>query len=522
MSARRFWIVCAAIFSLATAAQAQDVDITIAPPVLPTATPTATSTITPTPVPTLAVTLEGLFFDARAEVIFPAGIYFQAVILRAPQDIAALTLTIAQENRAMQTVIIDLELAELTPEGAAKVGYFWPIPNDQPPQLFSEIAFTWDVRSRFGESAQASGVIQFTDSRLIWRSRVDEQRRFDLTLPVGLSINALGQSLDAVYDLLAANTGQQPALNILLYDEAFPLNPCIEDADGRRVSAGPLTGVLVPCGDETLAERIISASGFTLVTGRAFVFSDAQDVLSDALFEAFYTPLWEGHSIPAWFEAGLRRVYRPTSNADQLAPALAAARSSTLYTLPQMQSGPPYGIEAQRLWEAQSFGMVLYIADTAGLETLYEIGRTLSSGQSFANIYQSAVGQPLERLIANWRDWLVSPRGQAAYRVSVYNPATPTPTASPTFTPFPPTRTPTPIPSVTPTPTTTLSPTPRPTLTSTPSVTPRPPGSLDTPTPMPAVTNAPLIDTGSQTSVVAFLLIVLAILVIAYTQVGRR
>jgi hypothetical protein len=217
------------------------------------------------------------------------------------------------------------------------------------------------------------------------------------------------------------------------------------------------------------------------------------------------------------------RLYAPTSNAQLRSSVVEAARSNGLLDQTTMEASVAgNGVPAAR-WQAQSYAMVLYIADQIGLEGLFALARAALEAP-FESVYREAIGQPLSTLVPNLRDWLFTPRGESAYLLSLYGAATATPAPTVTFTPFPPTRTPRPEPSVTPTPTITLTPTTRPTATRTPTVTPRPPGSLDTATPISIITptNQPLIGTGSRTSILAVLVIVLAVLVILYARVGRR
>jgi hypothetical protein len=257
-----------------------------------------------------------------------------------------------------------------------------------------------------------------------------------------------------------------------------------------------------------------------VLQGRVYDFEDAANTVSDALFDSFHTLLHPDTNVPAWFVSALRLLYRPTSKSDLLAPALSAARSNTLLTLDEMATSPLQGARAD-VWRAQSYGMLLYVADAVGLDGVWQLARDVSSA-GFAAAYERIMRQPLTSLVRNARDWLLTPRGEAAYSLAVY--AQPTRTAAPsaTFTPFPATRTPRPDASLTPTPTITPTPTQRPTATLTPTITPRPPGSLDTPTPIPAQTTTPLIEPTSRTSILAVLIIILAVLIITFARVGRR
>jgi hypothetical protein len=493
-------------------------------PFLPSETPSPTYTPVFTPAPTLAVTTSALIFSADAEVIFPAGVRFSTIILRNRDDITAASVTVETSGLRERTFEVDLgsalmNAAERNPE----IVHFWAFTPEDFPMLFSEIRYQWTVQTVFNESLSATGVIQFTDSRVLWDRRMDTGRRYNLALPRGLSISQLSRTLDPVYDLMAANTGQRPEINVMLYDRTLDPLGCVQnrEAEDRWVARGPFSGEEVPCAVPTLAEQILTAGGYSVLQGRAYDFEDVQDTLSDYFFAQFYDPLWVTADLPAWFSGGLRALYRPTSKAQLIAPALTAARAGTLLTLEDMSTRPTEPHRAA-LWDAQSFGMVLFMADSIGLDALWQLARRASGPGTFAANYERTMSQPLINLVNNWRDWLFSSRAQTAYGLVVYAPPTATLLASLTFTPFPPTRTPRPEPSATLTPTITLTPTVRPTATLTPTVTPRPPGSLATPTGIAAQPSTPLIVPGSRTSILAVLLIMLAALVILFARVGRR
>jgi len=515
----RLALALLAIMCIILPAQAQTGDEPLPLPPTLTYTPSPTVTIEPTLAPTLAVTTEGFVYSADAEVIFPAGIRFSTIVLQRLEDIAAIELRIEPENGAAQTIRLDLEQALVVETPNPEFAYVWQFTVGTVPALFSEISYRWTVRNLADETHTGEGVIQFTDNRVLWRQRADEERRFDLTLPTSMNISQLSHSLDAVYDLMAANTNEQPTLNLIYYDSGINLSNCEPDDEDELVVTGPVSGFRLPCLDPEFANDLITRSGFSIVRGST-AFANAQDAISNTLFDVFYDPLWADQNVPAWFVNGLRRLYTPTAKDALLAPALSAARSNSLFSQSEMATTPQDTVLLNR-WEAQSYGMVLFITDSFGLSALYELARAAAT-TPFADAYEGVTGEPLDSLIPRLRDWLVSPSASAAFRVIFYGAPTAIPSPSATVTAFPPTRTLRPQPSATATATITSTPTRRPTHTPTPSVTPRPPGSLDTATPIPAQTQPPLIESNSRSSILAVLLIVIAVLVIAFARVGNR
>jgi hypothetical protein len=482
---------------------------------------TSTPTLTPTALPTFAATYEGIATYAFVEVVFPAAVRFTMYVIRPIDEIALMTITLTREDGSVVEVVLDPEEARRDERTFPDYDYNWLLTATNAPRLFEQIEYRWAVTTVDGEVGSAQGSFQFTDQRVLWEQRTDEGRRIDLALRRGFNANRLGQSLDVIYDALSANTGQRPQASLLLYDNAFPPPACVENDDGEWVAIAQSDGAEFPCAEPQLAQVIIAESGYEVLQSRAYTIPDIQDVVTPYLFQRFYAPLWEGRGVPEWFAYGLMSLYALTPNADLYGAALAAARGGALLPLSQMavvdDSDPD-------LWQAQAYGMVLYMANEIGLPGLFALARSLEI-EAFADAYRASMGAPLSGLIPVLRDWLFTPAAEAAFRVSIYAQATLTPSPTLTFTPFPPTRTPRPLPSVTPTPTITLTRTPRPSATPTPSLTPRPPRSLDTPVPptaIPTQTTQPLIETGSRTSILAVLLIVLAVLVILYSRTGRR
>jgi hypothetical protein len=505
---------------LATPAAAQEGEDFAVPPTS-TATLAPVPTITPTPVATLAITTQGIIFSADADVFFPSGVRFSTIILRRPEEITLLSLTIEREGQPAQTLDLDPEEAREESEPNPLFAYFWEFTAETTPRLFEEISYRWTVRSVFNEVNTASGVFQFTDPRLLWQQRNDEGRRFDLTLRTGINIATLGRSLDEVYNLMAANTGERPSFDIMLYDDDFDPQGCFQNEENEWVVANATNTLTLPCTDPSLARSLFTRDGYTVLSARSEDFADIQNVITRHFMTTFYAPFWSSSSSPpSWFRTGLYSLYTPEAEGALYPVVTSAARDGSLLTLAELEQRP----SGDPLVEAQSYALIAYIADTFGIPAVYELATSVSSEASFADAYQRITGRALDTLLPALRDWLTRAASSAAFGINLYGAPTATVPPTATFTPFPPTRTPRPEPTITLTPSITFTPTTRPTATPTPSVTPRPPGSLNTatPVPLPTQTTQPLIDTGSRTSILALLLIVMAVLVIILTRIGRR
>jgi hypothetical protein len=185
--------------------------------------------------------------------------------------------------------------------------------------------------------------------------------------------------------------------------------------------------------------------------------------------------------------------------------ARAASRAGG--ALRNMESVPQESTRRNQ-WSAQSYGMVLYMAEQLGVDGLFNLASSLSADNALAEAYAEATDSTLSGLISAWSSWLFTPQAVSAYGYSPYLPTTATPTVTMTFTPtITPTFTPSLTPTITPSVTGILSPTPRPPTivppTPTPSLTSRPAGSvpnpITTPTAAPETTAAAGDDEGRRT-----------------------
>lgn len=485
---------------------------------------------------TPVVTSSSFIYFASSEVIYPDAVRFRLVVQRPAVDLATVTLTLRPTGQSPIDIPVNIRESLVFNQQFAELAYIWRIPSDSPPHLFSQVDYRWEVVTNTNETAVQQDHFTYSDLRTDWVQDADPDKRIDLTVPATTDDpKHLRDSVRNVYNLLAANLGQKPALNVMIYTDALPLDPCA--ATANHVLVAPDSKVEVPC-TVGLANTVVRASGYLplqVAEGRGPV---EQVALVQLLVDRFYAPLWGDKVVPAWFRAGLGQFYLPLEKSQQMQVARAAARHDGLYSLDALGTEPPLHTDQHDLWVAQSYGMVLYIADQIGVPGLFGLAKTLGQADSFEAAYQQVVGQPLAALIPGWQNWLFRDVAVSAYGYTPYLANTPTPTVTRTPTPFPPT--PTPIPSATdtftpsatvtgirtatPLPTRTLPPTP---TRGRPTPTPRPPGSIamfptDTPSPTPPLAIQLPQNQTVSVLVVAVIFLVLAVLVVVYINMLRR
>ncbi len=328
-----------------------------------------------------------------------------------------------------------------------------------------------------------------------------EHGQLSLIARTGLA-GLLRNTIAPVYDLLAVNTGRQPRIHLLVLDDGV-LPGCTRPEAGEGVT-------LVEETPEPCAVSADDLGGYALLEPAPG--ETLERALAWALLERFY-PLAE---FPAWFASGLADFYAPSPKAERLLQLRNAARSNRLFSLAALEQSNP-----DPLWQAQSYGMILYILDRVGVGELFALAGDV---QDFPAAYQRHVGEAYTALLPNWQNWIFTRAAETAHGITPYQ----APTLMPTATP-PPTETltATPAPTITPTVLTTSTrqraPTVTPSHTPTPypaTVTPRPPGSpLLVPTEVPA---APLTVGLSQFNPVILLIALLLILILVYVVLSYR
>jgi hypothetical protein len=470
------------------------------------------------------------------EVIFPQAIRFTVTLGLPLTEVNAVTFVIQPENRQAQTINLEPDETAVVKEPYSELAYVWNVPEANPPALFSKVQFSWRVTTTDNRTASIDDTYVFSDERAGWVRDVEIAEGFHLTLPVTKSddkpvgeystaaLANLKSNLANVYDLLTTQLENVPAFNLLVYNDKLPPG-CTTNSEDQPVAVGPSSHTEVPC-NPVIADSIFAVSDYNVVWSASGSFDDIQSSVIEYVVRIAYSGQWANKQVPEWFQYGLSLWYSPALKAQLGLPLVNAARTNSLFRL-EVMAVPPAAGANRDLWQAQSYGMVVYIASRIGVDGLFKLALNVGNASTFADAYETSMGRPLASLIPDFGRWVFTDGALAAFSFTPYQARTPTPTATRTPTP---TMTPTwtSTPTITPTPTVTgvLSRTPLPTATPShtptaapPTVTPRPPGSLDTPTPSPAAqVMGP--NSGLVTGLLLLIIIVLVI-VILYMLVMR-
>ncbi len=467
---------------------------------------------------------EGFIFKWDSEVIFPMGIRFTASFLRPVAEISSINLTIQLEGEAAITETVPLDEPVSEGDNFTDIAFIWEIPPDRLPRLFRDINFEWEAVDNNGDRTIARDSLVFSDQRVEWEQSEDAAGFIDLTVRAdGASPAQIRQSVLLAYNLISAKVGRVQPLNILLYEADLPASGCTRDANNDLIATGPISATTLLC-DPLRAASIFQRSGFDWVqVTRSGATGNTAGALIGLFTQRFYESAWLDKDVPDWFKIGLAQFYAPSSKSMLLNSVRSAARNDTSYSFDEMAVEKA----GDALWQAQSYAMVVYIADRIGVDSLFQLAN-IRDAESFSEAYQTSVGQVASALLPNLSRWIFTSGAESAFTYTPYQPATSTPTLTATSTPTTTatatlTETPTLTPSVTgvlsATPTLTRTPSRTPTPLP-PSVTPRPANSLFTPTPIPPP--SVLDDPVTQQGVLAILLIALAAVGLVYLIMRRR
>ena len=439
------------------------------------------------------------FIRWNAAPVFPQGMYFEleAVV---PEDVGItfLTLTLEADNRDPVQVRVPTtdETLVTREQERLTVEYIWLFQTaDVVPELFSTVRYEWSMGTTTSDRTDVgAGEVVFEDQRVFWRRTTDDTLGVTLLHPQeGVDGERVLSIVDDAWRLMEANTAPIGERTVLFYTEGLPMG-CLTTESGNPVAANLDFDISIPC-EPTIIEAVYERTRlivFDEVTGSR----DAADRVLVWAVDEFYRDLWAEADAPRWFRAGLTELYRPIKTQGVLSATLLAARSGDLLSLDALTTPPDAPPPMFELWQAQSYGLVIYMAERHGLDAVYELAGTVGDYESFQMAYEAITGESLSALYVAWEAWLFSDEAVRVYNVDIYGRPTLTPTRvlsdTPTWTPLP-TLTATLTPTITLTPTVTLTPTPLP-----PTVTVTPRSARDVFTATPTPTPDPVAQVASQ------------------------
>jgi hypothetical protein len=454
----------------------------------PTRTTTATlrqiaRTLTPTPEFVGAPFLD----EAMAEVLFPVGVVFQLRVDAPTADIDTARFTVsAEDGRALASITVDLSTnASQGDDNSTRIFADYLFAPTDAPRLFSTLSYEWTVRLKANVTGTARSSITFQDVRLFdgkqplfgWRQVSNEATQLHLlSHNPDLSLPVLQTRVGRALQRLRAETNSREVFRVMIYDPGYRFCTALEGFS-KLFALSRTTSRYLDCREED-AVALYQQQGYLVVERTDLSLDRLEMQLVDGLARRMYSTLWGERPIPLWFSEGLFRLYAPRDQRTALTLARSASREQRLLRLSALQQ-PVTTVSDGRLWTAQSYLLVLYIASRYGATAPLDIARKIGDSDGFEAALQAVSATDEQRLYAGWEQWLLTPRAESDTNWTIYAGLTPQPTetarAQPSITPT------SSEPTASRTPTETQPPlasiTPRPTRT------PLPPGSLRSPTP---------------------------------------
>jgi len=462
--------------------------------------------------PALGYAQTSLISSERTTLLFPVGIYFELeAFVPVDSSIESLMLSITPEADG-ETQQISMPLDDETVfrrEGASVgVSYLWEIERpSQLPQLFSRLNYEWAIELSDGTQEERQGAVLWQDQRFGWSTETTNND-IDVALRTTVDATNAENTLNALvpaYELLEQNTGAIPTQRFILLDTEATIG-CDTNDEGENVVINAQLDFTPAC-SPALAVAAYQQADATVI--RADENNRNRIVLSllRSLIPVFYEESWRDAAVPAWFLEGLVRFYSPNLQTNAFYQVQSAQQNNELLSLADLSARPPEDAAMQALWQAQSAGLVLYMAERYSISDVYALAESVDEYDTFGEALEAVTGETLDDLYAAWRTWTRSEAALDTYSFNLYGPPTPTPTVFNS-----PTATNTRQLTLTPTPTATSTATLTPTITNTPTVTPTFTPLLQrqffTSTPRPTATPVPAnpleIGIDRQTAQVAF------------------
>lgn len=380
-------------------------------------------TPTPSPSPTPEA---GVIQRHGAELIFPVELEFFLIITAPQQDILGGEVVLSQENGYEAS--FPLELADdlnFAGEESLEIRKTILFDLDNAPRPFERLDYEWRVTTAAGANDQTDNLenwILFQPDGVTWQQTATDELTLHWHLD-HLAAEEMRAELLPVSRLIDDHTGDVADLDFAIYGATFDI--CIPSLDAN--TGEEVESVLVypgrpeyPCSVNDIANYYASHD-IALIQPDDPGFDNIQQAIIAELVRETYASQWVGRGVPAWFASGLSQLYRPNGNAAALNTVRNAEGQNFLLPPARLQSALPSDADAyeQRLWEAQSYTLVLYLADNFGADAPFDLATAFPEAESFEAAVENITGMSLAENFRVWRQWL---RTESAASAATWHP----------------------------------------------------------------------------------------------------
>ncbi|MBZ0310326.1 MAG: hypothetical protein K8I82_29970, partial [Anaerolineae bacterium] len=332
-----------------------------------------------------------LITQTGIEIFFPAAMRFRATFAANRQDFESAALSLYQVNGVEATIPVVLD-EHLIGEGLD----FIDVQVDQPLgafRLFEPFNYRWELTTTNGET------YTFADEYLPippnsigeWQTAGDVPLTFYWYNP-NLGVNLLRENLLSVYALLQSQTGLDKTFQFIIFDHDHVFCDSKIDAEtGQEISITRGSDAYT-CALETI-QNLLQRNNLRFIQRTDASFDTLEAQLMREIVTEFYGDYWTVE-VPNWFEEGLALLYRPYPGLRELMIAQQADSRNALMGLSQLQIplNSSMTAEQQDIWKAQSYLLLLYLADTYGAEVPFELALSLDEAESFEAAFEAITG----------------------------------------------------------------------------------------------------------------------------------
>jgi hypothetical protein len=359
-----------------------------------------TPTLTPSPTPEAGVIVRHGY-----ELIFPVELEFSLIVSVPPSDIQSGEVILSQDSGFQQTIPLNLDTdINLANADSLEIRKAIRFELNNAPRPFERLDYEWRLNSVRGTDNLERWLL-FQPDDVEWQHTPADALRM-YWHDDNLAANILREELQPAIDQIASHTGTSPSLDFAIYSPDFEI--CVPDEEDESTLVYP-GHPQYSCSLDDLRDYY-GNHGIAFIQPPDSGFDTLQNEMIEVMVIQAYAPGWVGRGVPVWFAEGLAQLYRQNINVGAVEIARSAEAQDMLLPPSRLENLLPDDADAfdQRLWDAQSYTLLLYLADTFGEDAPIDLATAFPEAESFDVALQNITGMTLAENFRLWRQWLRS------------------------------------------------------------------------------------------------------------------
>jgi hypothetical protein len=359
-----------------------------------------TPTLTPSPTPEAGVIVRHAY-----ELIFPVELEFSLIVSVPPSDIQSGQVILSQDSGFQQTIPLNLDTdINLANANSLEIRKAIRFELNNAPRPFERLDYEWRLTSVRGTDNLERWLL-FQPDDVEWQHTPADALRM-YWHDDNLAANILREELQPAIDQIASDTETSPSLDFAIYSPGFEI--CVPEEDDESTLVYP-GRPQYSCSLDDLRDYY-GNHGIAFIQPPDSGFDTLQNEMIEVMVIQAYAPGWVGRGVPVWFAEGLAQLYRQNINVGAVEIARSAEAQDMLLPPSRLENLLPEDADAfdQRLWDAQSYTLVLYLADTFGEDAPIDLATAFPETESFDAALQNITGMTFAENFRLWRQWLRS------------------------------------------------------------------------------------------------------------------